>query len=380
MRVAIVAESFLPTVNGVANSVVRILDALERRGHEALVVAPDTPSGLPPADREYRGVPVVRCRATMVPKVSSLPVAVPPRNLPAIIRRFEPDVVHAASPFVLGAAGVLIAHRQRIPTIAVYQTDVAGFAESYGLGTAGWAAWRWTAYVHRRATRTLAPSTTALDALIRNGIPNSHRWAEGVDSTLFRPSARSPELLERFGRRSGKLVVGFVGRLAPEKHVERLRPLADDPSIQLVIVGDGPERARLERELPTALFMGQLLGEDLAAAYASFDVFVHPGEHETYCQTVQEALSSGVPVIAPDAGGPRDLVTHCRDGFLLPVDRFEQLLPATVAGLADPAVRERLGGAARRSVLPRTWPAVCDELLDHYQEVRALPVRRRRAA
>ncbi|MFZ1178322.1 MAG: glycosyltransferase, partial [Mycobacterium sp.] len=110
-------------------------------------------------------------------------------------------------------------------------------------------------------------------------------------------------------------------------------------------------------------------------AYASMDVFVHPGEHETFCQVVQEALASGLPVIAPDAGGPRDLVTPCRTGLLLPVAEFEARLPAAVAHLIQE--RQRYALAARRSVLGRSWPVICDELLGHYEAVLSPFARRR---
>ena len=115
--------------------------------------------------------------------------------------------------------------------------------------------------------------------------------------------SRSTALRESWSP-AGKSIVGFVGRLAPEKHVERLRVLAHRDDLQLVIVGDGVDREKLEKVLPTAVFTGALYGPELAAAYASMDVFVHAGEHETFCQAVQEAMASGLPVIAPDAGGP----------------------------------------------------------------------------
>ena len=114
-----------------------------------------------------------------------------------------------------------------------------------------------------------------------------------------------------------------MGRLAPEKHVERLASLNGRDDLQLVIVGDGVDRRKLETALPSAVFTGALYGEELATAYASMDVFVHPGEHETFCQAVQEAMASGLPVIAPNAGGPRDLVAPYRTGLLLEVDEFE---------------------------------------------------------
>jgi phosphatidylinositol alpha 1,6-mannosyltransferase len=380
VRVAIVAESFLPNVNGVTNSVLRVLEHLDRTGHDALVVAPDTVAGHPPAPADHNGSPVVRMPAVMVPKISSLPVGIPQPELVPLLRDFAPDVVHLASPFLLGAGGVAAARRLHVPTVAVYQTDVAGFAASYGLGLAARASWRWTRRLHRNCDRTLAPSSAAVADLETHGVPRVHRWARGVDTVRFAPSRRSEDIREAWNP-DDRTIVGFVGRLAPEKHVERLAVLAADPRFRLVIVGDGPERARLQTAMPDAVFTGHLGGDDLARAYASFDVFVHPGEHETFCQAVQEALSSGVPVIAPDAGGPRDLVAHCRNGYRLPVDRFTELLPGAVAAFVDPLARARFGAAARRGVLGRTWPTVCDELIGHYEQVRGLaPARLRDSA
>lgn len=374
MRIAIVAESFLPNVNGVTNSVLRILEHFDRTGHEALVIAPDTTAGYDPASIAHRGVPIHRVPAVHVPKISSLPVGLPQPDLVPTLRNFAPDVVHLASPFVLGAGGLAAARRLDVPTVAVYQTDVAGFAAGYGLGFAAKASWRWIRRIHRRCDLTLAPSTAAAEDLAVHGIPRVRRWARGVDTHRFAPSHRDDELRARWSP-DGRPIIGFVGRLAPEKHVERLAVLARDPRFRLVVVGDGPERGRLETELPGAVFPGSLGGTDLSRAYAAFDVFVHPGEHETFCQAVQEALASGVPVVAPDAGGPRDLVAHCRNGYRLPVDRFVELLPQAVPALLDPGVRSEFGRAARRGVLGRTWPKVCDELLGHYDEVRGVPVR-----
>jgi phosphatidylinositol alpha 1,6-mannosyltransferase len=205
-----------------------------------------------------------------------------------------------------------------------------------------------------------------MEDLAAHGVPRVHRWARGVELTKFAPSARDEALRRRWSP-DGKPIVGFVGRLAPEKHVERLAVLARNDLVQLVIVGDGINRDKLRSAMPTAVFTGALYGDELVAAYASMDVFVHPGEHETFCQTVQEALASGLPVIAPDGGGPRDLVTPWRTGLLLPVDEFEARLPTAVAHLVDD--RPRYSVAARRSVVHRSWPAICDELLGHYEAV-----------
>lgn len=367
MRVAIVAESFLPNVNGVTNSVLRVLEHLGRSGHEALVIAPDSPRGEVPAARVHDGTRIHRVPSRMFPKINSLPLGVPRPRMAGVLRDFGPDVVHLASPALLGYGGLHAARYLGVPTVAVFQTDVAGFAASYGMGAATRAAWAWTRHLHSRADRTLAPSTSAMEALAAHGIPRVHHWGRGVDIAGYAPSMRS-QALRHCWSPEGKPIVGFVGRLAPEKHVERLAALALRDDLQLVVVGDGVDRAKLEFVLPSAIFTGALYGRELAAAYASMDVFVHPGEHETFCQAVQEAMASGLPVIAPDAGGPRDLVVDGVTGLLLPVREYGSRVSESVDRLL--VERQRYGVAARRSVVGRTWPVVCDQLMAHYRAVR----------
>jgi phosphatidylinositol alpha 1,6-mannosyltransferase len=367
VRVAIVTESFLPQVNGVTNSVLRVIEHLHSRGHDALVIAPGT------GPERYLHAPVRRVRAVDLPVISTLPIGVPSPKVHAALADFAPDVVHLASPFVLGAAGLRSARRLGVPSVAVYQTDVAGFAAAYGLRHGARAAWRWIRRLHSAADRTLAPSLASVHALTEHGVPRVHRWARGVDTEQFAPW-HADLRLRRLLAPHGELLAGYIGRLAPEKRVRRLASLNGLPGVRVVVVGEGPEEPALRELLPDAAFLGFRTGSELATAYASLDVFVHTGPHETFCQAAQEAMASGLPVIAPDAGGPRDLVDSGRTGFLLePYDdnRFAAELWSTVELLRHPALRRRIGLAARNSVLSRTWPAVCDELLGHYHEVSA---------
>lgn len=167
---------------------------------------------------------------------------------------------------------------------------------------------------------------------------------------------------------SGETVVGYVGRLAPEKRVEDLARLAESPGVRMVIVGEGPSQARLADAMPDAIFTGFLGGEDLARAVASFDVFVHCGELETFCQTIQEALAAGVPVVAPARGGPLDLVSPGETGFLYPPGDLDAMASHVEALVARAPLRSELSARARASVEERTWGRVCGALMGHYAD------------
>ena len=367
LRVAIVTESFLPQVNGVTNSVLRVLETLASKGHEALVIAPDSDD----APSTYAGFRVKRVPSLAVKGL--LPVGFPQRSMEPLIEGFNPDVIHLASPFFLGKYATRIAERLNIPTLSIYQTDVAGFARHYGLSIAHSQLTNWVANIHKQTNRTLAPSTWSCDQLMSSGVDNVALWQRGVDSIKFNPAKRSEELRNslQYGD-SNKVIVGYVGRLANEKRIDDLVPLHDREDVQLVIVGDGPARQKLERMLPRARFVGYKSGEDLAAHYASFDIFVHTGKHETFCQSIQESLASGVPVIAPHSGGPIDLVQHGATGFLLDTSNASDLVAAFEL-LTDAHTRSLMGITARESVIHRTWEKVNNELINHYRELSARP-------
>ncbi|MGW0475263.1 glycosyltransferase family 4 protein [Streptomyces coeruleorubidus] len=367
MRVVIVTESFPPDVNGVAHCALQTARHLVDRGHAPVVVAPaPAPGNKPDADVPC---PVVHVPSLPLPGYPQVRVALPSRRLAATLIEHRADVVHLASPFVLGVRGMAAAARLGTPAVAVYQTDLAGYARTY-MGAGEAAAWRRIRSVHGAADLTLAPSSAALRDLETHGVPRVELWPRGVDTVRFRPDRRD-EALRRELAPNGELIVGYVGRLAPEKQVELLAGACGLEGVRVVVVGDGPSRPGLEQALPGAVFLGRRTGDDLARVFASFDVFAHTGPFETFCQTVQEAMASGLPVVAPAAGGPLDLVAHGRTGLLVPPRDTAAVRDAVRALAADPALRAAFGAAGCATVEGRTWEAVGDQLIGHYANVLA---------
>ncbi|MBV2155036.1 glycosyltransferase family 1 protein [Kitasatospora sp. SUK 42] len=372
MRVLVFAESFAPQLNGVAHSVLRTAEHLVARGHSVLVVAPSAPPGLRhpggATERTY-SYGVLRVPSVPLPGYPEVRIALPGRQPAEAVARYRPDVVHLAGPFALGAAGAAAARRAGAPVVAVFQTDLAAYARTY-LPVAGAAgarmAWRILRRIHSTAARTLAPSRASLRALAAQGVPRLHLWPRGVDRERFHPRHRDEGLRRRLGPH-GEVLVGYVGRLAAEKQVDRLAQVSRLPGVRLVVVGDGPCRAALEAALPGALFLGRRTGHELARLYASFDVFAHPGPFETFGQTIQEAMASGLPVVAPAVGGPLDLVRPRRTGFLVPPGEGDGFRVAVERLARDGELRAGFGRAGRAAVAERGWEAVGDRLIGHYR-------------
>jgi phosphatidylinositol alpha 1,6-mannosyltransferase len=370
VRVAYVTESFPPDVNGVAHTAVRVAEHLVNRGHEPLVIAPEPARGLARPDRTF-DFPVVRVRSVGVPVYPGFRVGLPGRAVRDAIARHHADLVHLAGPFVLGAGGCAAAQSLDIPIVAVYATDLPAYARTYHTGRAGQAiCWRRLRQIHNAADRNLAPCTATAADLDANGVERVWIWARGVDSARFDPAKRSEKLRAELAP-GGELLVGYVGRLATEKRVDLLSEVARLPDVRVVIVGSGPAEDAIRRAVPNALYLGQRGGEDLATIYASLDVFVHTGPHDTFGQTLQEAAASGLPVVAPAAGGPLDLVRDGITGFLVRPGDAGAMAEAVARLAADPGLRAGQSLAAREMVAGRSWPVMCDELLGHYEAVLA---------
>ncbi len=361
MRIAVVTEAFLPQVNGVTNSVLRLLEFCKAQGHEVLIIAPESEG----APSEYLGYKIKHVPSISMKKL--IPMAVPKKYLEPLLEGFAPDVIHLASPIFLGHYVARIARKAGIPTISVYQTDIAGFARHYGLTIAHNTLKKWVSRIHQASDITLAPSKWACRDLEQSGVKNVRLWKRGVDLVNFTPARRDESLRSNIAGGKDKLIVGYVGRIANEKRIDDLKILDQQEDIQLVIVGDGPAAPRIKKELPGARFVGYQSGTELARYVASFDIFVHTGKHETFCQGIQEALASGVPVIGPDTGGPVDLIEHGITGLLIDTADAHELLEA-VATLRNHSSFDLMQLAARKSVEHRTWDYINAQLISHYQD------------
>jgi phosphatidylinositol alpha 1,6-mannosyltransferase len=229
--------------------------------------------------------------------------------------------------------------------------------------------------IHQNATLNLAPTSIAADYLSSLGLDGVRIWGRGVDLDLFTPA--NAETSESIAFRNqhapnGELLVGFVGRLAAEKQVHRMAELFGLPNTRFVVVGDGPERLKLEASFAgqPVSFTGALRGLDLAAAYAALDVFVHFGTEETFGQTIQEAQASGVPVIAPNVGGPSQLIETGRTGILVDPAQPLAYRKALSYLLGSRASREEISKLAVQSVQGRSWSSNNAKLLGYYLEAK----------
>jgi phosphatidylinositol alpha 1,6-mannosyltransferase len=368
VRIAYVTESFPPVVNGVAITAMRVAEHLARRGHEPLVIAPEAAHGSPWPDADF-SYPVVRMPSVALPIYPDFRFGLPGPQVKAAIAAHGADLVHLAGPVFFGASGGTGARKLGIPVVAVYATDMAAYARAYHLGRQGENfAWWLTRRTHNAADRTLSPSTATATDLVARGFERVSVWGRGVDTERFDP-ARRDERLRADLAPDGELIVGYVGRLATEKRLDLLGKVASLPGVRLVIVGGGPSEAAARRQLPRARFVGQRQGDELARMYASLDIFVHGGPHETFGNTLQEAAASGLPVVAPAAGGPLDIVEDGVTGFLVAPGDQDALAEAVGRLAADWQLRTAQGHAARRSMLARSWAARGDELIGHYEAV-----------
>lgn len=365
LHVAVVTETFPPEVNGVAMTIGRMVSGLTARGHRVSLTRPrqadDAATIATPAPtRLVRGLPI--------PGYPELRFGLPaPFEFRRQWREDRPDVVQVVTEGPLGSSAINAARALGIPVVTEFHTNFHAYSRHYGFGWLERLVSLHLRRLHNRGDLTLVPSHQLGIDLMRRGYGNIRVVARGVDTALFNPGRRSDALRASWGAKAGDLVAAYVGRLAPEKNLELLMSSFDAlrrymPSARLLLVGDGPARSNLQRRHPEHIYAGMRLGEDLAAHYASADMFLFPSLTETYGNVTLEAMASGLPVVAFRMAAAAELIHHGRNGMLAEPGISSAFVRSALDLVTHPGLRARIAAAASESVSAFDWERIHDRL------------------
>ena len=372
MRIAIVAEVFLPKIDGVVGRTLNLIRELLGNGDEVVVVCP--------AVSQHRDspVPMIECQGFPCASYPEYIIGVPNQSMVRQLVEFQPDVIHFLNPFAFGfqCFDLLQQRGIRIPALFSFHTLYGEFVKGYaGLQPLSRVLWWLMRCYHNAADRNLTVSSTFVDDLRERGFDRLSLWPPAVDTKLFHPSRQSNEMRSRLsGNHPDRPLLLTVSRLAPEKNVSFLTSVLDRiPEATLAIVGGGPQKDELQRRFSRykTQFIGYLQGEDLAAAYASADTFIYASETETMGNVILEALASGLPVVAADAGGVPSLIENGVNGFLYPARDSKTASCLARQILHNTELRKRMSVAAVESTSTRTWQNSAASVRRQYVEILA---------
>jgi glycosyltransferase involved in cell wall biosynthesis len=362
LRIALVTETYPPEVNGVALTVARTAEGLRQRGHELQLLRPRQPADA--ADPARSPQREVLLRGAPIPCYPNLRLGLPAgRELRTLWRQRRPDLVHIATEGPLGWSALRAARELGIAVTSDFRTNFQAYSGHYRLGWLGGAIAAYLRRFHNHTGCTMVPTEALRSELQAAGFERVVVVARGVDTQLFDPARRSDALRRQWGAAADHGVVLYVGRLAAEKNLDVLLQAYAamrqiNPSLRLVLVGDGPLRQKLAERCPEAVFAGQRSGTDLAAHYASADLFLFPSLTETFGNVTPEAMASGLPVLAFDHAAAGQLIEHGENGWLAQGADFGVLVQLARSLAHEPVALRRAGAAARRSALDLGWDGI----------------------
>jgi len=370
MRIALFTDTFLPQINGVTNTLSRMLQWFEDQDMPCLVFAPQY--GMTDPVRQdverfpsIRFVPYPECRLALVSAA----------RIDASLKAFRPDLVFNMTEFSLGQAGVAAASRRGLPAVSNYSTHFPQYLSYYRADWLQPTAWKYMRQFHLRHQLTLCPSHDTQNRLRQQGIPNTGIFSRGIDMNRFHPAKRSQTWRDINGIGTG-LAVLYAGRLSAEKDLDILleawRPVQAlyGNKVRLLLAGDGPMAAQYKRDFPAnTVFLGYLKGEALSVAYASCDLFAFPSTTETFGNVVLEAMASGLPILAAAAGGVKDIIRHGHDGLTFPARDAGHMEDKLIELIASPALRRHYAVNGLASAAARTWDSEFQNLSTHFQQV-----------
>jgi glycosyltransferase involved in cell wall biosynthesis len=381
LRVALVTETYPPEVNGVAATIARVVEGLRSRGHELQLIRPRQDRTQAPGDEE-RFVEVL-LRGLPIPRYPQLKMGLPSRR--ALIRLWtqqRPDIVHIVTEGPLGWSALQAAAQLRLPVVSDFRTNFHAYSRHYGVGWLRTPVMAYLRKFHNRTACTMVPTEALKSELTSAGFRGLRVVARGVDTQRFTPCQRSEALRASWGARPDTLVVLCVGRLAPEKNlgvlVDAVQAMQAElpgpgPLLRLVLVGDGPERQRLQQRCPDAVFAGVRHGDDLAAHYASADVFLFPSTTETFGNVVPEAMASGLAVVAYDHAAAGQLIRHGDNGLLARYDDATEFCRVARRITGDWALVRALAAQARATASRMDWARIIEAIEGEYAAAMAAP-------
>lgn len=369
LRIALFSEVYWPMVSGVGVTLLRLTEALQARGHTVRVYSatyplPDGAASDRPEVHRSPSVPLF-----LYPDVQWAFPRV--REIVEDVHRFRPDVVHVATEFAVGLAGLKTARRLGLPVVASAHTDYEVYAARYGVDWVLRAGWHYLRWFYGQAHRVLCPSRIYEGHLHRRGVTHTGLWSRGIDPGEFHPRFRDESYRAALGLRPDDLLVTYIGRIAREKNLDLLlqawEALAPRRA-RLVLVGKGPLEDEIRRrELPGVHLLGLRHGRELAAAYASADLFVFPSPTETFGNSLLEAMGSGLPSLAAAAGGVLEFAEHGRNAWLVTPNSADAIADGLARLFSDVPLRAHLRHGALATAAARNWDVIYDRLVDDYR-------------
>lgn len=365
LRIAIVTETYPPEVNGVAATIACTIEGLRARQHHVQLVRPRQGGG--DTGQEHEAFHEVLLRGLPIPRYPHLKMGLPAtRALVRLWSLHRPDIVHVVTEGPLGWSALQAASRLKLPISSDFRTNFHAYGKHYGIG---WLYKPLISYLrkfHNRTQLTMVPTESLRSDLAVQGFENLKVVARGVDAERFTPSRRSQSLRESWGAGPDTPVVVHVGRIAPEKNLDVLMVAFEamrvvQPDLKLVMVGDGPMREELARRHPNVLFAGARKGTDLAAHYASGDMFLFPSVTETFGNVTPEAMASGLAVLAYDYAAAGTLIQPGRNGMLAAFDQPADFVRQAVRLAQDLDLARKLGTQARETAAAMSWPTIVAE-------------------
>jgi len=370
-RVAIFTGNYNHIRDGVSLTLNRLVDFLMQNDVGVVVFGPTTEN--PEVDHAGEFVPVPSKPAPGRPEYRiSTGLSAEAKSR---LEEFDPDIVHIATPDILGYRALKWAKKNKKIIVASYHTHFPSYLKYYGFQWLEPAGWKYLQWFYNHCSQIYVPTPSMAKELKENKISNGLIiWARGVDTNLFNPERRSEEWRSKYDILPDDVVVTFVSRLVWEKNLKMFADVLltlqkDHENLKAVVVGNGPAGDEFKTLLPSAIMTGFLKGEELARSYASSDIFFFPSDTETFGSVTLEAMASGLPCVVADAAGSKSLVENAVNGYRADAEDYETFLNRTDELIKNRDLRKEMGDKSFDKAKEYSWENINGKLLSCYKDI-----------